>query len=309
MTSASGDVNSMKGNDLLEPFNYIASSQKEGDTLQSLLVEAFNAWMVVPHDKLEHIKKIVFMLHNASLLVDDIEDGSKMRQGAPVAHNIYGLPSTLNCANLIYFMALEHCLKLDQNNNDNSMRATAVFIEELLSYHRGQGQEINWRESAQCPSEEEYRSMVTDKTGGILRLGMKLMQLISQNNKNYTPLVNLLALYVQLISDYINLDYNHQQNVKNKSVCEDITEGKFSLPIIHSVHRNPEDHRLLNILKRRTSDEELKKYASNLIRTNGSFDYTITCIDQLLTEISQEILALGGNDKLMHIVNKLRASI
>jgi hypothetical protein len=53
---------------LLEPFNYIASSQKEGDTLQSLLVEAFNAWMQVPHDKLEHIKKIVFMLHNASLL-------------------------------------------------------------------------------------------------------------------------------------------------------------------------------------------------------------------------------------------------
>ncbi len=38
--------------------------------------------------------------------------------------------------------------------------------------------------------------------------------------RNYTPLVNLLALYVQLISDYINLDYNHQQNVKNKSVCE-----------------------------------------------------------------------------------------
>jgi hypothetical protein len=128
MATTSGDANSMKGNDLLEPFNYIASSQKEGDTLQSLLVEAFNAWMQVPHDKLEHIKKIVFMLHNASLLVDDIEDGSKMRQGAPVAHNIYGLPSTLNCANLIYFMALEHCLKLDQNNNDNSMRATAVFI-------------------------------------------------------------------------------------------------------------------------------------------------------------------------------------
>ncbi len=47
---------------------------------------------------------------------------------ALVAHNIYGLPSTLNCANLVYFMALEHCLKLDHNNNDNSMRATAVFI-------------------------------------------------------------------------------------------------------------------------------------------------------------------------------------
>jgi hypothetical protein len=66
---------------------------------------------------------------------------------------------------------------------------------------------------------------------------------------------------------------------------------------------------IADILKRRTSDEELKKYASNLIRTNGSFDYTITCIDQLVAEISREISALGGNDKLMHIVTKLRASI
>jgi geranylgeranyl pyrophosphate synthase len=54
--------------ELLEPFNYIASSQQGGETLQALLVEAFNVWMQVAADKLEQIKTIVFMLHNASLL-------------------------------------------------------------------------------------------------------------------------------------------------------------------------------------------------------------------------------------------------
>ena len=43
------------------------------------------------------------MLHNASLLIDDIQDNSKLRRGVPVAHNIYGVPLTINAANYIYF--------------------------------------------------------------------------------------------------------------------------------------------------------------------------------------------------------------
>lgn len=46
-------------------------------------------------------------LHNASLLVDDIEDGSKLRRGLPVAHDVFGVPTTLNTANYVYFLALE----------------------------------------------------------------------------------------------------------------------------------------------------------------------------------------------------------
>ena len=55
------------------------------------------------------IKSIVSALHNASLLVDDIEDNSLLRRGVPVAHAIFGIPSTLNCANYVYFIALEQC--------------------------------------------------------------------------------------------------------------------------------------------------------------------------------------------------------
>lgn len=39
----------------------------------------------------------------------------------------------------------------------------------------------------------------------------------------------------------------------NKGFCEDITEGKFSFPIIHSIRTVPHDHRLLSILKQRTN--------------------------------------------------------
>ena len=46
--------------------------------------------MGVPLDKVSAIGSIVQMLHNASLLVDDIQDNSILRRGIPVAHKIYG---------------------------------------------------------------------------------------------------------------------------------------------------------------------------------------------------------------------------
>ena len=47
------------------------------------------------------------MLHNASLLLDDIEDGSERRRGVPAAHKVFGEALTINSANYVYFVALE----------------------------------------------------------------------------------------------------------------------------------------------------------------------------------------------------------
>ena len=52
---------------------------------------------------------ICFFFHSG---IDDIEDGSELRRGQPVAHAIYGIPQTINSANYIYFIALERVLSL-----------------------------------------------------------------------------------------------------------------------------------------------------------------------------------------------------
>jgi geranylgeranyl diphosphate synthase type 3 len=74
--------------------------------------QAFNLWLNIPEDKLIVIGDLVEMLHNASLLIDDIQDNSKLRRGVPVAHNIYGVPLTINAANYIYFLAMQKALTL-----------------------------------------------------------------------------------------------------------------------------------------------------------------------------------------------------
>ncbi|KAF8766394.1 Geranylgeranyl pyrophosphate synthase like protein [Argiope bruennichi] len=62
---------------LLQPFNYI--EQVPGKQIRTKLTKAFNYWLNIPLDKCNEIGEIVQMLHNASLLIDDIEDNYKKR--------------------------------------------------------------------------------------------------------------------------------------------------------------------------------------------------------------------------------------
>jgi len=56
-----------------------------------------------------------------------------------------------------------------------------LVLDELINLHRGQGMDLYWRDSLTCPTEEEYVEMVNNKTGGLLRLAVKLMQACSSS--------------------------------------------------------------------------------------------------------------------------------
>lgn len=151
---------------ILEPFVYICS--KPGKEIRTLLIEAFNVWLDVPRAQLDVISRVVRMLHSASLMVDDIEDGSQLRRGQPVTHRIYGVPQTINTANYVYFLAYKELAALRGHGSGDTDRPVPnkdldlVVTEELLSLHRGQGLEIFWRDTLQCPTEEEYIAMVNN---------------------------------------------------------------------------------------------------------------------------------------------------
>lgn len=108
--------------------------------------------------------------------VDDVEDSSLLRRGIPVAHSIFGTPQTINSANYVYFRALSLLLSM------NNPKLIEIFTEELLNLHRGQGMDLYWRDSLTCPSEADYLEMVGNKTGGLFRLAIKLMQAESKTD-------------------------------------------------------------------------------------------------------------------------------
>lgn len=221
---------------LLESFRYIQSIP--GKDVRGKMIECFNLWLKVGDENiLKTVKSVISDLHNASLLVDDIEDRSTLRRGVPVAHSIYGIPVTINTANYVYFSALEKCHKL------NEPRSMQVFVAELLNLHRGQGNDIKWREEFACPTEAEYIDMILDKTGGLFRLAIGLLQPFSANSSDvdFTRLINDLSVYFQIRDDLLNLvDPDFFQL---KTFAEDLTEGKFSFPVIHSMKQSKELHK------------------------------------------------------------------
>ncbi|KAL1983846.1 hypothetical protein VTN96DRAFT_9847 [Rasamsonia emersonii] len=256
---------------LLGPYDYLL--QHPGKDIRKQLITAFNAWLKVPPDSLEIITKVVAMLHTASLLIDDVEDSSVLRRGVPVAHSIFGTAQTINSANYVYFLALQEVQKL------NNPVAIDLYVQELLNLHRGQGMDLFWRDTLTCPTEEEYLEMVGNKTGGLFRLAVKLMQAESETDKECVPLVNLLGLIFQICDDYLNL--SNTTYSENKGLCEDLTEGKFSFPIIHSIRADPSNVQLINILKQKTKDEEVKRYALSYMERTGSFEYTRKVVAEL----------------------------
>ncbi|PGH01160.1 hypothetical protein AJ80_09055 [Polytolypa hystricis UAMH7299] len=266
---------------LLGPYDYMV--QQPGKDIRRQLIAAFNQWLEVPPESLDVITKVVLMLHTASLLVDDVEDSSILRRGVPVAHNIFGTAQTINSANYVYFLALGEIQKL------KSPAAIDVYVKELLNLHRGQGMDLFWRDTLTCPTEEDYLEMVGNKTGGLFRLAIKLMQGESDQTIDCVPLVNLMGLIFQICDDYLNL--SHSTYSKNKGLCEDLTEGKFSFPVIHSIRTNPDNLQLINILRQKPKDEEVKRYAVNYMESTGSFAYTRKTVVQL----REKALALIDN--------------
>jgi len=290
---------------LIEAYHYVNSVP--GKDVRGKLLDCFNLWLHVPSHYTNEIKSIIADLHNASLLIDDIEDNSKLRRGIPVAHSIFGVAPVINTANYVYFLALERCHAL---KNDEAMN---VFVKEMLDLHRGQGYDIHWRDTVSCPTEEDYFDMILDKTGGLFRLAVGLLQSFATTNKdvNYVPLVNNLGLYFQIRDDLINLA--DDEYMKSKSFCEDLTEGKFSFPIIHCIRSGGEGSsaavQLLSILKQRTEDVDVKRYAQRLMLEAGSLRYTREKCSQLKEEIVKQIKELGGNEPLLKVIEMLDVQV
>ncbi|XP_029666168.1 geranylgeranyl pyrophosphate synthase-like, partial [Formica exsecta] len=220
------------------------------------------------------------------------KDNSILRRGIPTSHSVYGIASSLNAAHYILVIALERIANLHP-------AATNVYMEQMLEAFRGQGMEIFWRDNFICPSEKEYRTMAMKKIGGFFNLMIKLMKLFSIYEEDLSSLGIILGLHFQIRDDYGNL--NSDKYTENKSYCDDLSEGKFSFPIVHALTTNPDDKQIIYILKQRTKQIEVKRHCVKLLEKFGSFEYTKKVLEDLDVKARAEIERLGGNPPLMLI--------
>ncbi|ODM14969.1 hypothetical protein SI65_09721 [Aspergillus cristatus] len=249
------------------PYRYVASLP--GKDFRGKILAACNVWLQIDKHFLGTIERVVAMLHNASLLIDDIQDGSALRRGAPAAHEVYGIAATINSGNYVYFEAQSQLMSLPR-----SLELITIFNEELVNLHRGQGMDIYWRDTFSVPTEADYLHMISNKTGGLFRLAIRLMMAVSDSDLDLVEFANVLGLLFQIQDDYKNLTSDKME--ATKGFCEDLTEGKFSYPVIHAIHSGRDVHsEILKILRLKTDKDYLKRHVVSLLaNVTGSLAYT-----------------------------------
>ena len=275
---------------------YCHLAQQPGKNFRSSLIKIFNTFYNLSDDYLNLVDKLVRILHTSSLLIDDIEDNSETRRGIQTSHLKYGIPMTMNSANYMYFKAMEVLQDISRVEPELSKEASqhsllndlmVIFNEELINLHRGQGLDIYWRDAFPdiIPDESMYFNMVMNKTGGLFRLTIKIMERLTCNriHVSLVPLTNMLGILYQVRDDYQNLV--DENMIKNKGFAEDISEGKLSFPIIHGIKfamsTNDGDD-LLNILKSRPTISATKEKAVDyLTNRSKSIEYTASTIKRI----------------------------
>jgi geranylgeranyl pyrophosphate synthase len=222
------------------------------------------------------------VIHNGTLVVDDIEDSSELRRGKPCTYKVFQLDIAVNAGNAMYYLPLLSMMSQRSKLSPETQRDVyEIYIQEMINLSMGQAMDIAWHRgiaNADKLDEEDYLQMCAYKTGTLARMAAKMAAIIAKADK---PLVEKLGYFAESIGVAFQmqddiLDLTGAEFAKKKGgVGQDITEGKRSLLVIHTLKKaNSTDRkRLTEILKMHTSDQALRDEAIALIQKYGSFEY------------------------------------
>ncbi|KAI1335897.1 terpenoid synthase [Xylariaceae sp. FL0016] len=286
---------------VLEPYRYISALPSKG--VRDMAIDGLNLWLGVSPHSTTIIRGVIKMIHNSSIVLDDLQDGSQLRRGSPSAHVIFGPAQTINSATFQYVQAIAELRKLT-----NPM-CLDIFVDEIRSLFVGQAFDLHWTNEVQCPSVAEYLQMVDGRTGGLFRLLARLMAAESES-PHCDPaaidrLCRLLGRYFQIRDDYQNLE--SEEYTAQKGFCEDLDEGKFSLPLIHALAHTDKPLQLRGLLhERRRKGKcslEQKSLLLEQLREAGSLKYVLHVVQALHTQLEAEV------GRLEHVFGKVNHEI
>jgi len=238
------------------------------------------------------------VIHNGTLVIDDIEDSSEVRRGKPCSHKIYGVDIAINVGNAMYYLPL---LPLMVNRSKLSAEAQRdvyeIYVQEMVNLSMGQAMDIAWHRgiaNADALSEEDYLQMCAYKTGTLARMSAKMAAVLAGADSKLVEKLGRLAECIGVafqMQDDI-LDLTGEEFAKSKGcVGGDISEGKRSLLVIYTLQKaNAKDRkRLLEILSMHTFDQNLRNEAIAIIKKYGAFEHVKALAERMVTDSWKEV--------------------
>jgi geranylgeranyl pyrophosphate synthase len=181
---------------------------------------------------------LVEIVHAGSLIVDDIEDGSKLRRGATAVHLVHGVPRTLNTGTWMYFWALNMVNRLALPRAARGRIRDAV-AEALHRGHLGQALDLSVS-IARMPRALIYRTVATStmlKTGALMELAAVAGGLAAGAPDDRTEALaqfgRRMGLGLQMLDDFGNLTAPTPDASDTKAL-EDLRNDRATWPWAHA---------------------------------------------------------------------------
>jgi len=183
---------------------------------------------------------LVEIIHAGSLVVDDIEDGSRTRRGEPCLHVRYGVPLALNAGNWMYFWALGLVDALEPALPLVRERLRAVVADAMARCHLGQSLDLGV-DVARLPRALVYRTVATStslKTGALMELAARLGAIAAgapaEREEALARFGRRLGLGLQMLDDFGNLTARAEGG--SDKALEDLRNGTPTWPWALAAH-------------------------------------------------------------------------
>ncbi len=215
------------------------------------------------------------LIHNFTLIHDDIMDKSKLRRNLPTVHVKFGEPSAINAGDLLFIKAFEsmHNISIDCSIFKNVEFGFIDFIKEIC-----EGQQLDMDfENKQTVNEEEYLEMIRKKTAVFFQFAAEAGAIIGGGTQDEINALNEYGLNAglgfQIWDDY--LDISSDEITLGKDIGNDIRNGKKTLIAVHCLNNAVGDDKELldRIFGNINAAENEVRQVYDLFKKLKSIDY------------------------------------
>ena len=250
----------------------------------------------------------VELVHNFSLVHDDIQDNSEKRRGRTTVWKIWGAPMGINIGDALFVMSNQAIMDLhEQFPAETVIKAATVLHNTCLDLTRGQFLDMSY-EAYNDLGVEDYWPMVAGKTAALLSaccyIGSILGGADGSKQDAYRSFGHALGMAFQVQDDILGIWGD--EAITGKSAASDLLEGKKSLPVLHGLSQNGKFAK--RWAKGPIQSDEVEDLAQ-VLANEGSYEFTHGMSRQM-TSLALDSLREAdpqgeAGEALMGLANKL----
>jgi len=180
------------------------------------------------------------LVHNFSLIHDDIQDASMERRGRPTVWRIWGQPQAINVGDGMHALALSSLLRLGQTgiSNEKVVRAARTLGEASLKLCEGQFRDISYEDRLDIKA-KDYLAMISGKTAALFGCSAEIGALMATDDESLIAGLrnfgHALGMTFQVHDDVLSIWGDEKST--GKPSASDIQQRKKTLPVVYALER------------------------------------------------------------------------